>query len=98
MSDVAFLDPALTELREAARWYDEQESGVGREFLHAVEQALDRLLHDPSARPTAGRGLYRQLVERFPFDLLYRIRPAQIEIVAVAHHSRKPGYWQDRTR
>ena len=98
MSEVVFLDPALAELREAARWYDEQETGVGQEFLRAVEQALDRLLHDPSARPTAGRGVHRQFVDRFPFDLLYRIRPAQIEILAVAHHSRKPGYWQHRAR
>ena len=97
MSEAVFLDPALAELREAARWYDEQETGVGQEFLRAVEQALDRLEHDPSARPTAGRGVYRQIVDRFPFDLPYRIRPAQIEILAVAHHSRKPG-WQHRAR
>ena len=98
MTEVVFLDPALTELREAARWYDEHQTGVGHEFLRAVDQALDRLLRDPSARPTTGKGIYRQLVDRFPFDLLYRIRPARIEVVAVAHHSRKPGYWQHRAR
>ena len=96
MTEVIFLDPALNELWEAARWYDKQEVGVGHEFLLEVDRAIDRLLFDPSARPTAGRDIYRQPVVRFPFDLLNRIRTEQIEIVAVAHHSRKPGYWQHR--
>ena len=83
-------------MREAAQWYNQQEAGIGHEFLRAVDQAIDRLLYDPSARPSAGRGVHRQFVDRFPFDLLYRIRPERIEIVAVAHHSRRPGYWQHR--
>ena len=96
MPDVAFLDPASREMREAAQWYNKQEVGVGEEFLAEVDRAIDRLLFDPSARPTAGRDVHRQQVDRFPFDLLYRIRAEHIEIVAVSHHSRKPGYWQRR--
>ena len=96
MIKVVFLEQALEELREAAKWYDQQQSGVGEEFLRAVGQGRDRLLHDPSARPIASKGIYRQFVEQFPFDLLYRIGATQVEIVAVAHHSRKPGYWRGR--
>ncbi len=96
MTEVIFLDPALREMREAAQWYNRQEAGVGEEFLTEVDRAIDRFMFDPPARPTAGRDVYRHPVDRFPFDLLYRIRPEQIEIVAVAHHSRKPGYWQRR--
>jgi hypothetical protein len=32
----------------------------------------------------------------FPFSLVYRVRHAEIEIVAVAHHRRRPGYWRSR--
>jgi toxin ParE1/3/4 len=98
MIEVLFLDPALAEMLEAARWYNQKEAGVGHEFLRAVDLAIDRLAFDPSARPTAGRGVYRQFVDRFPFDLLYRIGPERIEVLAVVHHSRKPGYWQHRAR
>ena len=98
MTDIVFLDPALAELRQSAHWYDNRESGVGREFLDAVDQALDRLLIDPAARPVAGEGIHRQSLDRFPFSLLYRIQAARIVIVAVAHHSRKPGYWRNRVR
>lgn len=96
MMAVIFLDPAVLEMCEAARWYDKREVGVGREFLLEVDRSIDLLLFDPQARPTAGRGVHRQPVHRFPFDLLYRIRSEQIEVVAIAHHSRKPGYWRRR--
>ncbi len=98
MIEVVFLDPALAELRQAAQWYDQQEIGVGGEFLRAVDQGLDRLMHDPAARPIVGKGVHRQCLDRFPFDLVYRIRQSRLEIVAVAHHSRKPGYWQRGVR
>ena len=32
----------------------------------------------------------------FPYALLYRVWNEQIEILAVMHLSRKPGYWADR--
>jgi hypothetical protein len=35
-------------------------------------------------------------VSRFPYQIVYRRRPDEIVIVAVAHVKRKPGYWKDR--
>ncbi len=37
------------------------------------------------------------LVEGFPYEVIYRVRGNFAEIVAVAHSSRQPGYWRDRT-
>jgi len=33
---------------------------------------------------------------RFPYAVVYRDQPERIEIVAVAHAARRPGYWQNR--
>ncbi len=33
---------------------------------------------------------------RYRFTVVYRIGDDEIIIVAVAHHSRKPGYWRLR--
>ncbi|MGE3491981.1 MAG: type II toxin-antitoxin system RelE/ParE family toxin [Vicinamibacterales bacterium] len=47
--------------------------------------------------PRRGRLPSRQLkVRGFPYIVAYRIRPADIYIVAVAHTSRRPGYWKHR--
>jgi toxin ParE1/3/4 len=35
-------------------------------------------------------------IEQFPFSLLYVERADYIWVVAIAHGSRKPGYWKDR--
>lgn len=96
MTVVNFLDPAMDELQEAVEWYNRRDAGVGDELLTEVDHAVDQLVYDPTARPVVSRNVYRQPLDRFPFDLLYRILPERIEIVAVAHHSRKPGYWQRR--
>ena len=96
MIEVIYLDPARDEMIEAARWYDDQQRGVGGEFLDEVDRAIDRLLFDPEARPTLAANVFRQRVDRFPFDLVYQSRPNQIVIVAAAHHSRKPAYWRRR--
>jgi toxin ParE1/3/4 len=42
-------------------------------------------------------GLFRRyLLHRFPFSAVYIERGDFIEIIAVAHHRRKPGYWIER--
>jgi len=33
---------------------------------------------------------------KFPFDLFYVIGDADILILAIAHESRRPGYWRSR--
>lgn len=35
----------------------------------------------------------RVLVRRFPFNVIYRLRGDELQIVAFAHTRRKPGYW-----
>lgn len=31
-----------------------------------------------------------------PYHVVYRIRPGEIVVVAVAHMKRRPGYWKSR--
>jgi hypothetical protein len=41
-------------------------------------------------------GRCRYVMKRFPFVVVYRVTTDRIEIIAVAHGSRKPGYWKKR--
>jgi plasmid stabilization system protein ParE len=87
-------------LTEAIRWHEERNPGVGTKFLAAVEHTLDRI----AARPEAGSRLprakrdtaRRALVRRFPYQIVYYIREAEIVVVAVAHTNRRPDYWKRR--
>jgi len=78
-----------------------KEFGVRRIFVRGIcARRVDvarRFANKDSAR---GFGLrvtrYRFLVHRFPFGILYRIAGDEIQIVAIMHLRRKPGYWTKR--
>ena len=37
-------------------------------------------------------------LKRFPFNIVVKESPEEIIVVAVAHQSRRPGYWRSRLR
>ena len=90
--------PASDELTEAIRWYETRRSGLGGDFYDAVVHAIDLIrTHPEIGTARTGRLPSRQLrVTGFPYNVVYRIRENDISVVAVAHTSRRPGYWKDR--
>jgi hypothetical protein len=38
------------------------------------------------------------LNDRFPFSIVYSIQGDTLFVIAVAHASRRPGYWKRRTK
>ena len=94
---------AAEEATGAAAWYEKERPGLGAEFGHAVDAALDLLEQDvvplTSVPGVAGtRGVKRLMLRRFPYALIVRERDAEIVVIAFAHHARRPGYWHDRLR
>ncbi len=90
-----FLSPALTELREAAQYYEDRASGLGADFIAEADAAIDRILRFPE---TWGRisNRYRQCaLRRFPYKVIYTLQgEKEILIVSVFHQSREPQSWQ----
>lgn len=92
---------ALRELRKSADWYDEQRLGLGDTFLAAIHEALAQIARFPEGAPSA-RGLPTGLDARsfsvagFPYSVLYRNTPREVRVFAIAHASRRPGYWRKR--
>ncbi|MBK9326161.1 MAG: type II toxin-antitoxin system RelE/ParE family toxin [Hydrogenophilales bacterium] len=92
------LHPAAgAELHEAADWYA-LEAGrlTASKFITDFEQARARILDNPRMG-VAERAKARKIpFSHFPYSLIYRLGDGQILIVAVAHQSRRPGYWTGR--
>ncbi len=94
-------DAAREELQAAAAWYEGKRPGLGCELLDEVERTLELVRRHPRAgtpvlRVRAERGTRRVPLDRFPHSVVYRERPTEIQVVAFAHHSRRPGYWLPR--
>jgi plasmid stabilization system protein ParE len=92
-------DPATAELIHAIRWYEQQRTGLGDELLDAITETIDLIrTHPEIGVPRSTRRPSRQVhVNRFPYNVVYRIRDNDIYVVAVAHTSRRPDYWKHRS-
>ena len=102
MPKVRILKQAAEEAEAAATWYEKERRGLGFEFAAAIEAALD-VIEDgflplsPVPGNSAHKGAKRLILRRFPYDVVVVERGDEMIIVAFAHHSRKPGYWRDRS-
>jgi toxin ParE1/3/4 len=93
------LSPAARlELKAAADWYSEREAGLGAEFVLEVDRTLESLSEGALRHPSwqAGRPYRKAFVHRFPYVVFFVYDDSQVQILAVAHRRRKPGYWLTR--
>lgn len=98
MKPLTISTAASEELTEAVRWTEARRPGWGERLFDAVTHTIDLILAHPEigeARP--GRHASRQLrVLGFPYYVAYRVRERDVYVVAIAHTSRRPGYWKSR--
>ena len=93
---VEFLRQAAREVEEALEWYNERSTLAASEFLQEVDRALQLAAQRPQAWPAFESGTRRIVMQRYPFSIIFRVAAGTIQVVAVAHHKRKPSYWRYR--
>ena len=94
---VEFHPQAVIEAREARKWYAERNADVAERFLRELDRAVAQMTAAPE-RWTPHLFGTRQFVFRgFPYSLVYRTRVGGVQVIAVAHAKREPGYWRQRT-
>jgi len=92
-----FHPEAVREAEAARNWYLERSPVAAKAFADEIEEAVDRVCRWPELHATYLHGTRRCLLRRFPYIVVYRRIENVVEILAVAHARRKPGYWRDRT-
>ncbi len=92
-----FHPAASEEIVETTAYYEGEVPGLGVSFIAEVERISEALRDQPRIGQSVGEELRRILLARFPYSLIYSIEPERIWVIAVAHHRRRPGYWQERT-
>lgn len=94
--NVEFHPAALREAEDAQAWYAERSLIAAFAFLRELSVAVQRIRQTPHRYPAAEAGTRRILLDRFPFTIYYRVKSETLNIVAVAHQKRRPGYWSSR--
>jgi plasmid stabilization system protein ParE len=93
---VLFHPAAQEEADRAREWYAARSKVAAAGFISDLEHAVGRVREAPERWPRIAGGMRRYVFPRYPFNLVYRVTPEFVEIVAVAHHRRQPGYWISR--
>jgi plasmid stabilization system protein ParE len=94
---VSFNRLAIKDYCEAREYYAARSPLAAARFIDAVDAAVRRIVRAPDSLPIIS-GKYRRVrVEKFPHSLVFHERAEHdLRIVAVAHTSRRPGYWRRR--
>ena len=93
---VQFHPKALAEAEAAKQWYRERSPEAAAAFLVEVNRAVRQISEAPARWPPYLSGTRRVVLRRFPFLVVYRELPKVLQVIAVAHPHRLPGYWRSR--
>ncbi|MBE0437278.1 MAG: type II toxin-antitoxin system RelE/ParE family toxin [Methylomicrobium sp.] len=93
----AFHPEAAAEYAEDVAFYKSLHAELGMRFHEAVKTAIASVC----AMPTRYRiefplSIRKARVQGFPYNVIFREVESGIQILAVAHHRRRPLYWLGR--
>ena len=92
-----FHQEAESEHLETVAYYETRQVGLGASYLVEFESALDRVCEAPNRYPIARNPDIRHIrLMRFPYTVLFRESAGTVQVLAVAHHRRRPLYWLSR--
>lgn len=81
---------AEADLAHAVNWYNRIRPGLAADFVLCLDEAIDRILHNPYLYAKVFLDVRRTIVRRFPYGVLYRVTLSHIKIEAFFPHSMDP--------
>jgi len=92
------MTPASREdVTQAARWYESQKPGLGREFIAQVRETFASVTSHPLSFPEAHRQMRRAQLHRFPYGVFFASESeSKIVVLAVIDLRRNPRTWKSR--
>lgn len=93
---VKYHEAAEEELLTEIGYLELRANGLGRRFFTEVQRAENLIAEFPESAAEIFPGIRKRVLRKFPYSLIYTIETDDLPILAVAHHSRRPGYWVGR--
>ena len=92
-----FHPAASAEYFDSIAFYESRVAGLGADFISEFEATLSRVCASPTSYPLdCPPDIRKAGLQRFPFNVLYRVSGETIQVLAVAHHRRRSSYWLGR--
>jgi toxin ParE1/3/4 len=91
---------ARDELHGAVAFDESERPGRGVDLEEAVRRVVRRIQLLPQSAPRWPRidpqEIRRAKVKRHPYVVVYAVLEDQLVVLAIAHTSKRPGYWRER--
>lgn len=82
---------------ESIGYFESKCPGLGASYLAEFESIMAKVCESPQRYPVEKPPDVRCIrMNRFPYAVLYRQVSGVVQVLAVAHHRRRPNYWLDR--
>jgi plasmid stabilization system protein ParE len=94
--ELIILPEAEADIARAFNWYEARVTGLGSQFLLALDAAFNSVLRNHSIYPEVYRTVRRALTRRFPFAVFFVVEETRIVILSVFHVKRNPDAWKHR--
>jgi len=88
---VIVRESIYADLREAVLFYEEQEPGVGREYLKHMLEEIDRLTAHPGIHAKKGR-FHRAVIKKYHTAIFYTLTQETLDIRRVLDQRRDPKW------
>ncbi|HYV93417.1 MAG TPA: type II toxin-antitoxin system RelE/ParE family toxin [Chitinophagales bacterium] len=89
-----FTAAAKADLLESYDWYQQKLSGLGDDFLDAVEEQIYFILNNATSVAIFVDDYRKVNTKRFPFKIIFSVNKSTIIIEAVYHHNRDIKKWK----
>jgi plasmid stabilization system protein ParE len=96
LRDFIILPEAEQDASEAYTWYEQQESGLGEEFLRCVDACIRAIRRNPEIYRVVHDSYRRAVLRRFPYVVFYEFVDNIIIVYSVFHCSQDPKKWRNR--
>lgn len=83
-------------LIEAARFYQRKSPGLGDRSLREFDAGITAIRDAPERWGIMEGDIRRDLMDRFPYGIYYRVEGDVLRILVVTHHKRHPDCWKYR--
>ncbi len=93
---IRLLPEAKDEFDAAADRYEQQQTGLGIDFVARVREVFQRIAANPCMHGIVYQEVRKAVVKRFPYIVLYREDQGEIIVISVFHTSRDPSDWKSR--
>lgn len=92
------LPLAKEDIREAVKWYNKQQNGLGKRFTAEVREKVHFMRQNPKASNVRYDDVRTAVLNVFPFMVHFTIdeKNKTVIVSAILHTSRNPELWKKR--